>query len=377
MFEDNVKKSIEKEKSIIIDQFSNILDRSMNNLLMENLYETPQNDTIHYGEYEKLSDHAKRYGVSYNTILKWHSEGRLKGSIRMGGDNGTILVPKDCIFRSSDKTDDDMNISFPIEKNHNTPFFDLSWELPVRKDMKSFNDIVSGDFQKDFHTVITSGQRGNVLGEDSLNNMHVIDSIIKQILSHNDSVDVDIIDCFDTSSPDSRNFSEKYKEIFDKYTYEKDDVNYVPVSLEDRFSSLIDYINEISQKIVERRELSYQINNDINGIVIDNFCDSTMYENLNTLRENISRVFSVSPHIIVIPEIYLFSHSLNFFEILRNKDIYTEFIKIIREARSQGIFVLGSSSIVYSASTHDPSLVQQLTEYNLLKDKIDVDSIVM
>lgn len=126
-------------------------------------------------QYEKLSDHAERFGVSYNTILKWNKEGLLEDSIRIGG---TILVPKDCIYKSAEKIN-----QFTEQSNEDTKMknkeVDLSWNYtPPHAEPYKWK-LFQGDLTKDSHTTITA--------DSSYNSQEIITHIMNMLNKKNEN----------------------------------------------------------------------------------------------------------------------------------------------------------------------------------------------
>lgn len=278
-------------------------------------------------QYEKLSDHAERFGISYNTILKWNKEGLLEGAIRIGG---TILVPKDCIYRSAEKIDQTKNNEDKI--SYEDKSVDLQWSCtthPSKINGKSVWGHYTGDFAVDSHTMVTTDSSYE-------NTQEIITSIMRDLnVKNTDNIEFTII---------SQDNHDEYN------TFLKENDNTVIIQLDDYKSYPQCY--KALRSINERNNQAYNIMHKMNNkkSIINSLHGSSL-EKINALQHDINDILSNKIQVVVIDDVNgLLGDDHCPAEYLEKID--DEILRLLRTGRSANTFFIINGNCTVSSKNN-------------------------
>lgn len=284
-------------------------------------------------QYEKLSDHAERFGISYNTILKWNKEGLLEGSIRIGG---TILVPKDCIYRSAEKIDHAQDTQELHSREDRTVNLEWSHTAPSCNADKWGHQ--SGDLAIDSHTVITTR---SPFGKSQ----EAITAIMRELNAKNaGNIEFTII-------------SQKDNDEYDAFLKEND--NTVMIQLEDYKGYAQSY--KALKTIYERNCQIYQLMRKIsNESSVISALHGSSLENLLTLQNDLDDLLANKAQIVIIDDVEALLGDKCPVEYREKID--DEVLHLIRTGRSANtFFIINGNPMVSSKNNRAKTIARYCT----------------
>lgn len=292
-------------------------------------YGTPPKDL----QYEKLSDHAERFGISYNTILKWNKEGLLEGSIRIGG---TILVPKDCIYRSAEKIDHAQDAQELHNREDRT--INLGWSHTAPSCNADKWGHQSGDLIIDSHTVITTRPPYGKSQE-------AITAIMRELNAKN------------TGNIEFTIISQKDNDEYDAFLKEND--NTVMIQLEDYKGYAQSYkaLKTIYEKNCQIYQLMRKISNESSVI---SALHGNSLENLLTLQNDLDDLLANKAQIVIIDDVEALLGDKCPVEYREKID--DEVLHLIRTGRSANtFFIINGNPMVSSKNNRAKTIARYCT----------------
>lgn len=285
-------------------------------------------------QYEKLSDHAERFGISYNTILKWNKEGLLEGSIRIGG---TILVPKDCIYRSAEKINHAQDTEELYSKEDRN--INLQWSHTAPSWNGDEWGHQSGDLAIDSHTVITTRPPYGKSQE-------AITAIMRELNAKNaGNIEFTII-------------SQKDNDEYDAFLKEND--NTVMIQLEDYKGYAQSYksLKTIDEKNLQIHHLMRKISSE--SSVISALHGSSL-ENLLTLQNDIDDLLANKVQIIIIDDVEALLGD-KYCPVEYREKIDDEILRLIHTGRSANtFFIINGNPTVSSKNNRAKTISRYFT----------------